>query len=98
MSATWSDRGPGAGVSGYADSIKERLLRERIIFLEGEVRDEMANDIVRQLLLLSAEDPERDIFLYVNSPGGSVSGTTSLAEGERVVTGDVTGSGEAPKA
>ena len=73
MSGTWTDRGPGAGVTGYGDSIKERLLRERILFLEGEVRDEMANDIVRQLLLLSAEDPEKDIYLYVNSPGGSVS-------------------------
>ena len=73
MSGDWTDRGPGAGPTGYADGIKERLLRERIIFLEGEVRDEMANDIVRQLLLLSAEDPEQDIYLYVNSPGGSVS-------------------------
>ena len=45
MSETWTDRGPGNGVSGYHDSIKERLLRDRILFLEGEVRDEMANDI-----------------------------------------------------
>ena len=89
VSGTFTDRGPGAGVTGYADSIKERLLRERIIFLEGEVRDEMANEIVRQLLLLSAEDQDKDIFLYVNSPGGSVSAGMAIYDTMQYVKNDV---------
>jgi ATP-dependent Clp protease protease subunit len=90
VSGTWTDRGPGgAGIAGYADSIKERLLRERILFLEGEVRDEMANEIVRQLLLLSAEDPTSDIYLYVNSPGGSVSAGMAIYDTMQFVQNDV---------
>ena len=54
------------------DYIYNRLLKERIIWLGSEVRDDNANAICSQLLLLSAEDPEKDIFLYINSPGGSV--------------------------
>ena len=54
------------------DSVFERLLRERIIFLGTQVDDEIANKLCAQILLLSAEDPERDISLYINSPGGSV--------------------------
>jgi ATP-dependent Clp protease protease subunit len=89
VSASPSDRGPGGGATSYADSIKERLLRERIIFLEGEVRDEMANDIVRQLLLMSAEDPKGDIWLYVNSPGGSVSAGMAIYDTMQFVPNDV---------
>jgi len=89
VTGEWSDRGPGAGVTGYGDSIKERLLRERILFLEGEVRDDMANEIVRQLLLLSAEDPDKDIYLYVNSPGGSVSAGMAIYDTMQFVTADV---------
>jgi len=90
VSGTWTDRGPGGGgLAGYADSIKERLLRERILFLEGEVRDEMANEIVRQLLLLSAEDPDSDIYLYVNSPGGSVSAGMAIYDTMQFVKNDV---------
>ena len=89
MSTTWTDQGPGAGVGGYADSIKERLLRERILFLEGEVRDEMANEIVRQLLLLSAEDPHKDIYLYVNSPGGSAYAGMAIYDAMQYVKSDV---------
>ena len=54
------------------DSVFERLLRERIIFLGQPVDDPIANQIGAQMLLLAAEDPERDIDLYINSPGGSV--------------------------
>jgi ATP-dependent Clp protease protease subunit len=54
------------------DTVFNRLLKERIIFLGSEVTDQVANRICAQLLLLSAEDPERDINLYINSPGGSV--------------------------
>jgi ATP-dependent Clp protease protease subunit len=55
-----------------SDSVSERLLRERIIIRRSAVRDTNANEITAQLLLLAAEDPERDITLYINSPGGSV--------------------------
>lgn len=60
-----------------SDSVYERLLRERIIFLGSQVDDEIANKLCAQILLLSAEDPTRDISLYINSPGGSV--TAGLA-------------------
>jgi ATP-dependent Clp protease protease subunit len=53
--------------------IYSRLLKDRIIFLQGVVRDEMANAIVGQLLLLHSQDPKADIHMYINSPGGSVS-------------------------
>ena len=59
--------------------IYSRLLKDRVILLEGEVHDQMANLIVAQLLFLESEDPDKDIFLYINSPGGSVTagmGTT----------------------
>ena len=53
--------------------IYSRLLKERVIFLTGQVEDNMANLIVAQLLFLESEDPEKDISIYINSPGGSVS-------------------------
>ena len=62
-----------SGRGERAFDIYSRLLRERIIFLGEQVTDELANSIVAQLLLLEAEDPEKDIYLYINSPGGSVS-------------------------
>ena len=52
--------------------IYSRLLKDRIVFLGTEVNDQVANAIVAQLLFLSAEDPEKDISLYINSPGGSL--------------------------
>ena len=52
--------------------IYSRLLKENVIFLVGQVEDHMANLIVAQMLFLEAENPEKDIFLYINSPGGSV--------------------------
>jgi len=55
-----------------SDSVYERLLRERIIFLGTQVDDDIANKLCAQILLLSAEDPGKDIALYINSPGGSV--------------------------
>lgn len=60
-----------------AYDIYSRLLRERIVFLTGGIDDDTANLIIAQLLFLEAEDPKKDIFLYVNSPGGSV--TAGLA-------------------
>ena len=55
-----------------SDSVYQRLLKERIIFLGTDVNDEIANKLCAQILLPSAEDPPRDISLYINSPGGSV--------------------------
>ncbi|WP_040806110.1 MULTISPECIES: ATP-dependent Clp protease proteolytic subunit [Nocardia] len=55
-----------------SDSVYERLLRERIIFLGTQVDDDIANKLCAQIILLSAEDPTKDIHLYINSPGGSV--------------------------
>src|SRR3978361_2198388 len=55
------------------DSVYERLLAERIIFLGSQVDDDIANRLCAQILLLSAEDPTKDIHLYINSPGGSIS-------------------------
>lgn len=60
------------GREAQAYDIYSRLLKERIIFLQGQVRDEMANLIVAQMLYLQFEDPKADIHLYINSPGGSV--------------------------
>ena len=63
----------GGGTSyGLDEHIYQRLLKERIVFLGSEVRDQNANAICAQMLLLNAEDPQADIFLYINSPGGSV--------------------------
>ena len=61
-----------SGVSERVFDIYSRLLRERIIFLGEQVTSETANRIVAQLLFLEAEDPEKDIYMYINSPGGSV--------------------------
>ncbi|WP_460458408.1 ATP-dependent Clp protease proteolytic subunit [Angustibacter peucedani] len=74
---------------GLDDSIYNRLLKERIIFLGSEVRDENANAICAQLLLLAAEDPERDIWLYINSPGGSVSAGMAIFDTMQFVQPDV---------
>ena len=69
--------------------IYSRLLKERIIFVTGEVRDEMANLIVAQLLFLQAEDQNKDITLYVNSPGGSVTAGLSIIDTMHHIKPDV---------
>src|SRR5438105_2004503 len=66
-------RAPQGNGMGLDDSVYQRLLRDRIIFLGSVVEDQVANAICAQLLLLAAEDPHKDIYLYVNSPGSSVS-------------------------
>jgi ATP-dependent Clp protease, protease subunit len=71
------------------DSINERLLRERIIFLGSEVDDAVANQLAAQLLLLSADDPRRDIHLYINSPGGSVSAGMAVYDTMQFIDCDV---------
>ena len=69
--------------------IFKRLLYERIVFLGSEVRDQNANAICAQLLLLSAEDPQRDISLYINSPGGQVYAGLAIYDTMRMVRPDV---------
>lgn len=69
--------------------IYSRLLKDRIIMLSGEVNDEMANSIIAQLLFLDAQDPEKDIYLYINSPGGSVSAGLAIFDTMNFVKADV---------
>jgi ATP-dependent Clp protease protease subunit len=72
-----------------AYDIYSRLLKDRIIFLQGVVQDDMANLIVAQMLYLQFEDPKRDIHLYVNSPGGSVTAGMAIYDTMQFVTCDV---------
>ncbi len=74
---------------GLNDHIYNRLLRERIIWLGTEVRDENANAICAQMLLLAAEDPDKDIYLYINSPGGSITAGMAIYDTMQYVQPDV---------
>ncbi len=76
-------------MAGLDDHIYNRLLKERIIFLGSEVRDDNANVICAQLLLLTAEDPQKDIWLYINSPGGSVTAGMAIFDTMQWVPNDV---------
>ncbi|PWC15033.1 ATP-dependent Clp endopeptidase proteolytic subunit ClpP [Brenneria roseae subsp. americana] len=69
--------------------IYSRLLKERIIFLTGQVEDYMANLIVAQMLFLEAENPEKDIFLYINSPGGVITAGMSIYDTMQFIKPDV---------
>jgi ATP-dependent Clp protease protease subunit len=77
----------GRGERAY--DIYSRLLRERIIFLVGPVTDQSANLVVAQLLFLESENPDKDIYLYINSPGGSVSAGMSIYDTMNFVKPDV---------
>ncbi|MDQ2749487.1 MAG: ATP-dependent Clp protease proteolytic subunit [Actinomycetota bacterium] len=81
-------RSAGAGMT-LNDSVYDRLLRERIIFLGQPVDDTIANQICAQLLLLSAEDSSRDINLYINSPGGSVTAGMAIFDTMQFVDCDI---------
>ena len=72
-----------------SNDLNQRLLRERIVFLGSEVNDESANRICAELLLLDAEDNSRDISLYINSPGGSVTDGLAIYDTMQYVTADV---------
>lgn len=72
-----------------ANSVFDRLLKERILFLGDQVDDEIANRLCAQMLLLAAEDPERDIALYINSPGGSVTAGMAIYDTMKFVPCDV---------
>ena len=71
------------------NSVFERLLKDRIIWLGSEVRDENANEICAKILLLAAEDPEADIYLYINSPGGSITAGMAIYDTMSFVPNDI---------
>ncbi|KGF47804.1 Clp protease ClpP [Veillonella montpellierensis DNF00314] len=77
----------GRGERSY--DIYSRLLKDRIIFLSGEVNDTMANSIIAQLLFLEAEDPDKDIHLYINSPGGVVTAGMAIYDTMQYIKPDV---------
>ncbi|AQP46550.1 ATP-dependent Clp protease proteolytic subunit [Tessaracoccus aquimaris] len=81
--------GPGASGLGMTDNVYASLLANRIIFLGSEVKDENANAICAQMLLLNAEDPEKDIYLYINSPGGSVDSGMAIFDTMQWISNDV---------
>ena len=72
-----------------AYDIYSRLLKERIIFLSGPISDATANTVIAQLLFLQHEDPKKDIYLYVNSPGGSVTATLAMYDTMKHIKPDV---------
>ena len=88
-----TDAGPQARAEGsnlgLNDSIYNRLLKERIIWLGSEVRDDNANAICAQMMLLAAEDPDKDIWLYINSPGGSITAGMAIFDTMQFVQPDV---------
>ncbi|MDO9379061.1 MAG: ATP-dependent Clp protease proteolytic subunit [Nocardioidaceae bacterium] len=75
--------------AGLDDHIYQRLLRERIVFLGSEVRDQNSNAICAQMLLLNAEDPTADIRLYINSPGGSVDSGMAIYDTMQLISNDI---------
>ena len=79
----------GLGPGGMTDSVYQSLLANRIIFLGSEVKDENANAICAQMLLLNAEDSEKDIYLYINSPGGSVDSGMAIFDTMQWISNDV---------
>jgi len=71
------------------NSVFDKLLKDRIIWLGSEVRDENANEICAKILLLAAEDAERDIYLYINSPGGSITAGMAIYDTMQFVPNDI---------
>jgi ATP-dependent Clp protease, protease subunit len=74
---------------GDQTGVFDRLLKDRIVWLGSEVRDENANEICAKILLLAAEDPEKDIFLYINSPGGSITAGMAIYDTMQYVPNDI---------
>lgn len=71
------------------NGVFDRLLKDRIVWLGSEVRDENANEICAKILLLAAEDAEKDIFLYINSPGGSITAGMAIYDTMQYVPNDI---------
>lgn len=78
-----------SGLGERAYDIYSRLLKERIIFLDGEINDDRADLVVAQLLFLESEDPKKDISLYINSPGGSVTAGLAIYDTMQYLLPDV---------
>lgn len=72
-----------------AYDIYSRLLKDRIIMLSGEINDDVANSVIAQLLFLDAQDSEKDIYMYINSPGGSVTSGLAILDTMRFVNADI---------
>ncbi len=102
MSYDYSSKAPEVTASGLVPMVVEqtargersydiysRLLKERVIFMVGQVEDHMANLVVAQLLFLEAENPDKDIHLYINSPGGSVTAGLSIYDTMQFIKPDV---------
>ena len=79
----------GDSLMGLDDNVYQRLLRERIVWLGSEVRDDNANAICAKILLLAAEDPDKDIYLYINSPRGSITAGMAIYDTMQFVRPDV---------
>jgi len=71
------------------NNVFERLLKDRIVWLGSEVRDENANEICAKILLLAAEDSEKDIYFYINSPGGSITAGMAIYDTMQYVPNDI---------
>ncbi|WP_275527292.1 ClpP family protease [Herbidospora mongoliensis] len=82
-------RGRENGPARFEDQLYQRLLRERIVVLGTQVNDEVANRLCAELLLLAADDPSRDISMYINSPGGSVTAGMAIYDMMQYVPNDV---------
>ena len=91
LRAAGSDAYNASGRNGFGldDNVYQSLLQNRIIFLGSEVKDENANAICAQMLLLNAEDPHKDIYLYINSPGGSVDSGMAIYDTMKWISNDV---------
>ena len=89
MELSNTPRNATSGAGGLDDQVYQRLLKERIIFLGSVVEDSMANAICAQMLLLAAEDPEKDIYLYINSPGGSITAGMAIYDTMQYVPNDI---------
>ena len=89
MELSTTPRAASGGAGGLDDQVYQRLLKERIIFLGSVVEDSMANAICAQMLLLAAEDPEKDIYHYINSPGGSISAGMAIYDTMQYIKNDV---------
>lgn len=78
-----------SGHREVAYDIYSRLLKDRVVFVAGEVNDAMASSVIAQLLYLESEDPEKDIYMYINSPGGSVSAGMAIYDTMQYIKCDV---------
>ena len=89
MTSELAARSAAPAGAGHDQAVYQRLLEERIIFLGAAVEDHNSNLICAQILLLAAEDPDADIYLYINAPGGSVTAGMAIYDTMQYVTNDV---------